>query len=156
MQVKKKLISLLGIIVLSLVWGCSSNVEETLEPESPATVIKGKTEFEMYEVSEMTALMELFYANNKNIKEKIERGEFELGEFPEKYFSIFSAELTDSTDRDEFLDEHSGLFLDAQKLVYNHEGNPKDNFNLMVDACIECHRVKCSGPIERISKLYIK
>ena len=51
--------------------------------------------------------------------------------------------------------EYSKKFLEAQSLVYSDDSNKKKNFNSMVNACIECHKVKCSGPIERIKKLYI-
>lgn len=138
------------LFVFFFVLSCSSKEEVKVE-EKPE-----KTKFEMYEVSEMTALMELFYSNNQILKDKILNDEWDLGSLPDTYSTIYEAELTDPTDRDEFLHEHSDLFLEAQKMVYEStKENAKGRFNTMVDACITCHKVKCSGPIERIRKLYI-
>ena len=49
------------------------------------------------------------------------------------------------------------LFLETQKDIYKQkdEVSQKKSFNKMVDACIQCHEVKCQGPIDRIQKLYI-
>ncbi len=115
-----------------------------------------KSSFEMYDVSEMAALMERMYADNKRIKEKIEQGETEFGNLPEEYLQIYAAKFTDPSDLDDFFTEHAKLFLETQELVYTDSKNAKANFNKMVDSCIECHYKKCSGPIERIKKLYIK
>lgn len=128
---------------------CSEDIETATV--APSKDLK-KTDFEMYEVSEMTALMERLYANNQVIKRKIEAGETNFGDLPEDYIRIHSAVLTDPTDRDEFLERQAESFLEAQSLVYSDPTNAKANFNLMVNSCIECHKVKCSGPIERKSK----
>lgn len=142
---------LLALVFLASCEEKKEVVEETVTESKKAV----KTDFEMYEVSEMTALMERFYANNQTIKKKILNGETDFGEFPEDYMTIHSAVLTDPTDRDDFLGEYSERFLEAQALVYSADSDKKKNFNNMVNACIECHKVKCSGPIQRIKKLYI-
>jgi cytochrome c553 len=115
-----------------------------------------KSSFKMYDVSEMAALMERMYADNKRIKEKIEQGDTEFGNLPEEYLQIYTAKFTDPSDLDDFFTEHAKIFLEAQELVYTDTENSKANFNKMVNSCIECHHKKCSGPIERIKKLYIK
>lgn len=143
-------------ILLTLVFFASCEEKKKVIEDIPTEIKKvEKTAFEMYEVSEMTALMERFYVNNQTIKKKILNGETDFGEFPEDYLTIHSAVLTDPTDRDDFFGEYSKKFLEAQSLVYSDDSNKKKNFNSMVNACIECHKVKCSGPIERIKKLYI-
>lgn len=150
---KKLILYIFGFVVFI---GCqdAKQVESTTDETTVTT--PEKSAFKMYDVSEMAALMERMYADNKRIKEKIEQGETEFGSLPEDYLKIYSAKFTDPSDLDDFFTAHAKLFLEAQELVYTDTKNSKTNFNKMVDSCIECHHKKCSGPIERIKKLYIK
>ena len=61
-----------------------------------------------------------------------------------------------TSDNDVFFQENAKKYIDAQKLIYAESENVKENFNKGVDACVTCHKGKCSGPIPRIKKLYIK
>jgi len=106
-------------------------------------------------MSEMAALMEQMYVDNQRLKEKIENNESDLGEFPDYYLTIHTATFTEPSDLDDFFKSEADRFLKAQELVYTDTTHVKTNFNKMVTACIECHTVKCTGPIERIKKLYI-
>lgn len=136
-----------------LVLGC----QDKKQPEQTTTQNSEKpSSFTMYEMSEMASLMEQMYVDNQRIKQKIENNELDFGEFPEYYLTIHSAVFTDPDDLDEFFTTEADRFLKAQQLVYTDTINVKTNFNTMVSACIECHTVKCTGPIERIKKLYIK
>src|SRR5690606_7826083 len=125
----------------------------------PETVVQDSTpstsSFKMYEMSEMAALMEQMYVDNQRLKEKIENNESDLGEFPDYYLTIHTATFTEPSDLDDFFKSEADRFLKAQELVYTDTTHVKTNFNKMVTACIECHTVKCTGPIERIKKLYI-
>jgi hypothetical protein len=64
--------------------------------------------------------------------------------------------MTDPSENDEFYKQHAQLFIESQEKIYQEKGKEKENFNAMVNACISCHEVKCTGPIVRIKKLYIK
>lgn len=114
-----------------------------------------KEEFDMYEFSQMAGLMEQMYAENKRIKESIEKGE-DIGKFPEYFLTIYEAELTDEMDRDSFFNQQAKVFIEAHQMIYKNDENVKDHFNLAIDACIQCHQQKCLGPIPKIKKLYIK
>jgi hypothetical protein len=112
-------------------------------------------EFEMYEMSEMAALMEQMYVDNQRLKDRIIKGDT-IGKFPQHFIKIHKAVMTDEHDKDAFFDEQAQKFIQAQELIYKDSKNAKEHFNKGVDACVQCHQVKCTGPIPRIKKLYIK
>lgn len=134
------------IVISALLVSCNNKSEE--KKEQP------KEEFQMYEVSEMAALMEQMYVENARLKERIINKD-SLGQFPEYFNKIDEATFTKGKERDEFFNENAQTFLKLQAEVYTAEDSKKA-FNAMVDQCITCHEVKCGGPIMRIKKLYIK
>ena len=129
--------------------GCNIKKEESVEKTTEST-----EEFEMYQMSEMAALMEQMYVDNERLKERILKGDT-IGQFPPHFTKIHEAVLTDDTDKDAFFKEQSTKFILAQELIYKDPENAKEHFNNGINACIECHQVKCGGPIPRIKKLYI-
>lgn len=144
--------------VLFLICGClfvfSCNEKETKNSNTLEVKDSLKSSsFQMYEMSEMAALMEQMYAYNLQLKEQILNQET-LGTYPKSFDRLHSAELTDASDRDAFFNEQAYLFIDAQKAIYEAE-DPKKQFNSMVNQCLECHTKKCGGPIPRIKKLII-
>lgn len=115
---------------------------------------KGGKEFEMYEMSEMAALMEQMYDKNMELKAKIEKGE-KVGKFDSDFLKIHSAVMTDGKENDAFFKAQAGAFIRSQQLIYEDPANAKAHFNDAVNTCISCHQVKCTGPIARIKKLRI-
>lgn len=111
--------------------------------------------FEMYEMSEMAALMEQMYVDNQRLKERIISGDT-IGKFPQHFIRIHKAVMTDETDKDAFFKEQAAKFIKAQELIYEDPKNAKKHFNNGIDVCIQCHEVKCGGPIPKIKKLYIE
>ena len=151
----KKLILLLSFVILSI--SCDKKVDEkATEKEACETDSKvNKEEFEMYEMSEMAALMEQMYVDNERLKERIMKADT-IGKFPQHFIRIHKAVMTDETDKDAFFDEQAAKFIKAQELIYEDPKNAKEHFNNGIDACIQCHEVKCGGPIPKIKKLYIE
>ena len=129
-----------------------ANEENTVEKTTDSTTTE---EFEMYEMSEMAALMEQMYVDNQRLKERIMKGDT-IGKFPQHFIRIHKAVMTDETDKDAFFDEQAAKFIKAQELIYEDPKNAKEHFNNGIDACIQCHEVKCGGPIPKIKKLYIE
>lgn len=129
-----------------------ANEENTVEKTTDSTTTE---EFEMYEMSEMAALMEQMYVDNQRLKERIMKGDT-IGKFPQHFIRIHKAVMTDETDKDAFFDEQAAKFIKAQELIYQDPKNAKEHFNNGIDACIKCHEVKCGGPIPKIKKLYIE
>ena len=105
--------------------------------------------------SEMAALMLEMYDANLENKKKILEGESPT-QYPKDFSKIYSAKLTDSTDRNASFNAFSDFYLYTLKKVYNA---PKDSLkiyhNNAVNSCISCHETTCIGPIPRIKKLLI-
>ena len=146
----KKLVLLFSLVLLI---ACNNKSDSSkCETESKT---KSDKKFEMYQMSEMAALMESMYLENKHLKERIKKGET-IGKFPSHFLQIHKAVMTDETDNDAFFKEQSALFIKAQELIYEDPKNAKQHFNDGVNACVRCHEVKCGGPLPKIKKLYIE
>ena len=145
------------IFSLLLLTACQSKVAEKVDNAAPLlkndSVATGK-KFEMYEMSEMSLLMEQMYVDNQRLKERIQKGDT-IGEFPNHFLKIHQAVMTDDSENDAFFKEQAAIFIRAQELNYKDPKNARAHFNKGVDACLKCHQVKCAGPIPRIKKLYI-
>ena len=131
---------------------CQKREQKVKEQKCPAE--KGK-KLEMYQMSEMAALMEQMYVDNKRLKERVQKGDT-IGTFPKHFLKIYSAKFTDETDNDLLFKVKAKEYIVAQQLIYSDPKNVTVHFNAGVDACIKCHENKCGGPIQRIKKLYIK
>ncbi|MCF8320599.1 MAG: hypothetical protein K9I35_05270 [Flavobacterium sp.] len=142
------------ILLLSsffLFFSCNKNGKK----EECKTSNKTDKEFEMYQMSEMAALMESMYIENEKLKERIKKGDT-IGQFPSHFLSIHKAVMTDQSDNDDFFKEQASLFIKSQEMIYKDPKNAKQHFNEGINACVSCHQVKCGGPIPKIKKLYIK
>lgn len=144
-------ILLLSFTVL-LFFSCKNQeVESDLGKEATSSEKK----FDMYEMSEMALLMEQMYKDNENLKARIIKGDT-IGAFPNHFMKIHAAVMTDEQENDAFFKAQASVFIKAQELIYEDPENAKAHFNAGIDACVQCHEVKCGGPIPRIKKLYIK
>ncbi len=148
------------ILLVSTVFFSCKKQEETVESDKTEVDStksdSGDKKFEMYQMSEMAALMEQMYAHNLSVKAKIEKGEVITGKLPDFFQKIHTAKFTDETDNDLFFKQNAALFLNSQELIYSDPKNAKEHYNAGIDACITCHKSKCGGPIPRIKKLYLK
>ena len=148
----KKLFTLLVLIVIS---SCAKKQDKPTEESCSSDVKNTKSsKFKMYEMSEMSALMEQMYVDNQRLKQRILKGDT-IGSFPNHFLQIHKAVMTDPNENDTFFKEQAANFIKAQELIYQDPKNAKQHFNDGVNACIQCHEVKCGGPIQRIKKLYI-
>lgn len=144
------------IFLLLTVIFCFISCKKENEKENCSSEKNSKDKkFKMYEMSEMATLMEQMYVDNQRLKQRIQKGDT-IGEFPNHFLQIHKAVMTDKTENDAFFKEQATQFIKAQELIYEDPKNAKQHFNEGVNACINCHEVKCSGPIPRIKKLYIK
>lgn len=150
---KKVIVVILVLLFLALsVLSCQKTAEKVAEEKCEP---KTEKKLEMYQMSEMAALMEQMYVDNKRLKERIQKGDT-IGQFPQHFLRIHEAVMTDESDNDAFFKEQAAKFIKAQEMIYKDPKNAKKHFNTGVDACIQCHQQKCGGPIPRIKKLYIK
>lgn len=151
---KKVFIVLLTVSFISCQNSKKEESKESEKQEACKTDAKSK-DFQMYEMSEMAALMEQMYVDNQRLKDRIIKGDT-IGQFPSHFMKIHKAVMTDESDNDAFFKEQAAKFIKAQELIYKDPKNAKEHFNNGVDACIACHKQKCGGPIPKIKKLYIK
>lgn len=137
-----------------LFFGCDKRTEES-RPEAVKEKKPAEKEFKMYEMSEMSALMEQMYANNQALKQRIIKGDT-IGRFPQHFLKIHASAMTDPTENDAFFRQQAAKFIASQEQIYKDPANAKTHFNNAVSSCVACHEGKCEGPIPRIKKLYIK
>ena len=136
------------IVTVSILFSCNKKQEDKTDSS-------GEKKFEMYEMSEMSMLMEQMYVDNERLKERIIKGDT-IGKFPNHFLKIHKAVMTDKQENDDFFKKHAADFIKSQELIYQDPKDAKAHFNEGVDACVKCHEVKCGGPIVRIKKLYIQ
>jgi cytochrome c553 len=153
----KKLI--IVALCCTFIFSCDKKTETAKAPANGADTVaksaKPEKKFEMYEMSEMAALMEQMYVDNQRLKERIISGDT-IGTFPEHILKMHSSAMTDPTENDAFFKEQAAKFIAAQRKIYADPKNAKQHFNDAVQSCVACHEQKCEGPIPRIKKLYIK
>ncbi|MDR6967124.1 hypothetical protein J2X31_001131 [Flavobacterium arsenatis] len=146
------------LIFFVVLASCDKKVEKTETMNDSVEKSSEKKEdkkFEMYEMSEMSLLMEQMYVDNERLKERIKKGDT-IGKFPNHFLKIHKVVMTDDKENDAFFKEQANNFIKAQQMIYEDPKNAKEHFNKGVDACLKCHQVKCGGPIPRIKKLYIE
>ncbi|MEM6299743.1 MAG: cytochrome c, partial [Bacteroidota bacterium] len=81
-------------------------------------------------------------------------------DYRDKFKAIHIAEATDPDTRDESFEAMSEAFLKRMDQLYEKQQSGdqeliKGGYNLMVQACMNCHASYCPGPMVRIKKLYI-
>jgi hypothetical protein len=139
---------LLLFLATIFLFSCN-NKQDTSEKASD------EKKFDMYEMSEMSLLMEQMYVDNERLKQRIIKGDT-IGKFPNHFLKIHSSVTTDEQENDTFFKQHANAFIKSKELIYLDSKNAKQHFNASIDACVKCHEVKCGGLIVRIKKLYIK
>ncbi|WP_296146916.1 hypothetical protein [uncultured Flavobacterium sp.] len=149
---KNFFILLFGILLLS---SCNKQEEKKTVAKKDVPAKTESKQFEMYEMSEMAALMEQMYVDNQRLKERIKNGDT-IGKFPSHFLEIHKSAMTDESENDAFFKKQAEVFINSQKLIYEDPKNAKEHFNAGVSACLACHQVKCAGPIPRIKKLFIE
>ncbi|TVR82109.1 MAG: hypothetical protein EA412_01985 [Chitinophagaceae bacterium] len=149
-----KHICLILILLFSIIYitACESEMEKKTE-DAPKT--EESMPFDLYEPSQMAALMHAMEADLKKMKATLKAGD--VPEFPVSWEGIFHAELTNPSQGDDLFYEKSEQFIDltiesVEKMKKGSEFNP-ELYNLIVASCIDCHQSYCPGPIRRIEKL---
>lgn len=137
---------LFHFLLLFILLGCSNT-----HKESHTTKLQN-----MYQQSEMAALMLEMYELNSQNKILILEGK-QPKKFPDKFFKIHTAKLTDSSDRNASFEVFTKIHLNTYQQLLSA---PKDSLiqkhNNTIISCIACHKTTCIGPIPRIKKLLIK
>ena len=77
---------LLICIIFFGLFSCQKNEKSNTQKEDCSTETEGK-KFEMYQMSEMAALMEQMYVDNERLKARIIKGDT-IGKFPNHFLKI--------------------------------------------------------------------
>lgn len=102
----------------------------------------------------MALMMRQMAANADSMKAKINRGET-LDSLQYPFIRFYTVEPTDPNVLEPNFFEKARLFQAAYKEVFQHPTEQKKYYNLMIQACVNCHQNYCSGPLKRIRKLPI-
>lgn len=135
---------------------CNSNTEtQEVTTESKAEEPK---ELEMYETSELAALMRKMYEDNLELKKDIMEGKIPES-FPEDFYTIHTAIATKGmvSDTNTF-NAMANTYLANMKKITEAETPEKAKiaYNEMIMTCASCHQIYCQGPLPKIRKMTIK
>jgi len=110
-------------------------------------------------MSEMALLMEDMYKELKEIRPEVISGN-EIGQFPEKFNQIHSAEMTSSFERTVEFEQFTELLLHNFNQLYKAKSDSSriEIYDNTVKTCVSCHKsdAGCMGPVPRIEKLLIQ
>lgn len=107
------------------------------------------------EDSELAILMREITNETEKVKSQLLNGQ--QIEFFTKIKDIYTATPTDQhiRENDWFIPMTDQYIFAVQDLL-NNPVNSTDQYNTIVQSCINCHNQVCQGPIKRIRKLMIK
>ena len=147
--------------VLLLVWACAGTdttqndttaVNDSVATEKPADSSTGG--MTMYEPTEMALLMRGLFDSVNVYKQRLEAGETPEPTFLTALENIHGAELTKPEIAGPQLTGFTNYFMEqAEALATSHPDSIQSHYTNMVNACIDCHKPFCPGPIVRINKL---
>jgi hypothetical protein len=130
-------------LMLVMAWAC-----DKVEPEKPV-VVNG------VERSELALAMREMYDQMKLLSDSIRQGEAVHANFMELMRSMETAKATTPSKIDESYHGMARLFLRTYEEFERNPEGQKETFNAMIEACMVCHREKCTGPLKTISKLKV-
>ena len=152
----QKLNTILGILlVIGFLGACQNQSPEPVAEEKPSTEEVSAAEPEMYEASELAALMRSMYERNLEIGKQIEAGNIPES-FPDDFYTIHSAEATPGMLHDTvFFKNMAAQYLVNMKKITEAESKQeaKIAYNDMIMTCAGCHQVYCQGPLPTIRKM---
>lgn len=145
------------------VFACSQNTEEskkdTNEQKESSTTVKknGPRKLETVKTSELAQLMRLMDKEMQSAKISIEGGYSFHDSLTFNYGNIHSASATEDNMKKPGFDEFASAYLKQLEILKKSgQPNQKENFNLLVNSCLNCHASHCPGPVNKIKELRIK
>lgn len=105
--------------------------------------------------SELALLMRDMYDEGMVVKTKIQNGEM-----PELLLDFEKIHTAQATEPEKAASPaykvHALSYLQAVDALKNADaGQLEKSYNKMVDACMNCHKALCPGPVVRIKKMYL-
>ncbi len=144
------------------IFACSQNAEvkeENSEKTDSAESEKksGPRKLETVKTSELATLMRLMDKEMQSAKISIEGGFSFHDSLTFDYGNIHSATATEENMKKPGFEGFATSYL-KQLEIFKKSGQPaqKENFNLLVNSCLNCHASHCPGPVNKIKELTIK
>ncbi len=108
--------------------------------------------------SELAILMREMDKDFQNLKillgKKDEKKDVQIPDLREKFAKIHTATPTEADKKDATYKAMSDVFLKNLDTFYAEPQNRLDNYTILVNACLNCHKSLCPGPTVRIKKLH--
>lgn len=146
------------------VFACSQNSEEKKNVnKEKSTSVKttvdksGPRKLETVETSELAQLMRLMDKEMQSAKISIEGGFSFHDSLTFAYGNIHSASATEESMKKPGFDGFATAYLSQLEIFKNSgQSSQKENFNLLVNSCLNCHASHCPGPVNKIKELKIQ
>ena len=143
----------LGCLLASLFFACNSdnvNVVEEKECQTKVEIINPNGD------SELALLMRKMYLDADAVKQLIVNKEGGISDkFIAELEKVHTANPTDKNIKTPEFKAFNELLILQAKSLKNSTKNKVEDFNILVNRCIDCHQSFCPGPIKRIKKLKI-
>jgi len=156
-QMRNKLV-ILSIFFLSIIifQACQENTKPQTETPKP----KDSTEAcvpikDPNNPKPMALMMRLMAANADSMRSQLLRGET-LDSNQYAFIKFYLVEPTDPNVLEPQFFENARMFQSSYHELFKHPKEQKKYYNLMINACINCHESYCSGPLKRIRKFPIE
>lgn len=137
------------VLAAFFVFGCS---EESVKTES----LKKKesnpsSNGVLYQPSELATTMRTMYNNMKVVNGFLEKGKI----VPDSLLNGYESMLTDTPTNPQEIGPKFHGFAEGWLLEMEtfKNGQTKENYNSLMNACVHCHQSFCPGPIKKIKKL---
>lgn len=130
----------------------TQQVERKTEVNKETKALK-KSDGILYVPSELALLMRGMYDNMKLAGEYLEKGEVVPDSLLTGYETITTATATNPDEiGPKFQGFAKGWLMEVETMKSNQT---QDNYNAIMNACVNCHKSYCPGPIPKIKKLRI-
>jgi cytochrome c556 len=138
------------LLLAFLVISCAQKENHKEEEE------KAVKEPQLYSPSELALLMRDMERDLKAIGSSLDSGVWPVDSFS-SFANLHTAKPTNPDEIDERYHAMANVFISKSEELLAQD-NPKAYravYNELVNSCISCHQVFCTGPIARITKLQI-
>jgi hypothetical protein len=144
-------------LLLTAVWACTPS-EQNAKDQAVSAAEAG----DMYQASELAALMRAMASGHEAQKAKFAAGEWDadvLRNWREIHANMQSAQATKPQEIGDVFREKSAEYLvrmdEVIRLVEAKapQSEKRDAYNSLIETCVGCHQEHCQGPIPRIEKM---
>ncbi|MDG1477024.1 MAG: hypothetical protein P8Q14_07755 [Vicingaceae bacterium] len=145
---------ILGCFLASLFFACNSEPER--EVKKVVKTVKVVSDNAPNKDSELSLLMRQLYLDADSIKQLILTKKGTVSDaFITELETVHTAKPTDPAVKTAEFNAFNKLLVNQAKAIQQNSENQTEEFNRLVNRCMDCHQSFCPGPIKRIKKLRI-